>query len=529
MTCPVPEQFEERALLVPPTARDGALTCELLRRSGIEATALENMGSLLEELERGAGAVLLTEDLIGVPAMGKLVAFVEHQPGWSDLPIIMQMRGANESLAASRLLRALGNVTLLERPASIRSLVSAVRTAIRSRRRQYMIRDQMRQIAEARAEAERLSRIKDEFLATLSHELRTPLNAIFGWTQLLKQGQGDARMVAEGVAAIDRNVRVQTQLIEDLLDVSRIISGKLHLKRQMVEAATVVAAAMESVKPAADAKRIGLEARLDAQPAPLMGDAARLQQVLWNLLSNAIKFTPEGGAVTVSTQRAGDMLRMVVTDTGEGISPDFLPHMFERFSQADASSTRKHGGLGLGLSIVKSLVEMHGGTVGVLSTGRGEGTAFTVELPLHVPEAGAPRAAPGVLRPLQEHHPEVRGLKVLVVDDEPDARDVVRRFLLACEAVPAVAASAAEAYVLLAEFKPDVILSDIGMPGEDGYQFIRAVRKNGIGVPAVAVTAFARTEDRARSLEAGFQSHMPKPVEPAELLTVIAELAGARR
>jgi signal transduction histidine kinase len=528
MNRPASEGFENRALLVAPTSRDGQVTCELLGRAGIEAMAVK-MEELIGELERGAGAVLLTEEVIAAPSMGELIGFIERQPAWSDLPIVMQMRGANESPAAARILRALGNVTLLERPASIRSLISAVRTAIRSRRRQYQIRDQMQEIAEARAEAERLSRMKDEFLATLSHELRTPLNAIFGWTQLLKQDLTNAALVADGVATIDRNVRVQTQLIEDLLDVSRIISGKLLLNLRPVEPAVWMAAAIESVKPAADAKEIRLQAQFEAPPVTMMGDSARLQQVLWNLLTNAIKFTPRGGRITVASQRVDDRLVITVTDTGEGIREDFLPLMFQRFSQADASSTRQHGGLGLGLSIVKSLVEMHGGTVRVTSRGRGKGATFTVELPIEAP-SGAATAARAPLLPLSDgHHAALRGLKVLVVDDEPDARDVVRRFLLACEAVPAVAASAAEARVLLHEFQPDIILSDIGMPGQDGYEFIRDVRRHGINIPAVAVTAFARTEDRARSLEAGFQSHMPKPVEPAELLTVIAELVGPGR
>jgi CheY-like chemotaxis protein len=259
------------------------------------------------------------------------------------------------------------------------------------------------------------------------------------------------------------------------------------------------------------------------------GDFARLQQVLWNLLTNAIKFTPEGGKIEVVAERVGTGVELWVTDTGEGISADFLPVMFQRFSQADGSTTRKHGGLGLGLSIVKSLVEMHGGTVDATSGGLGKGSTFVVRLPARVPGAelavsrGGRRTGDG--RDDAECR-KLRGIKVLVVDDEADARDVVRRFLLACDAVPALAASAAEAHEVLRQFKPDVILSDIGMPGQDGYAFMRAVRESGNTTPAVAVTAFARSEDRVKSLQAGFQTHLPKPVEPEELLAVIAGLAG---
>nr|MDQ3349971.1 PAS domain S-box protein [Acidobacteriota bacterium] len=389
----------------------------------------------------------------------------------------------------------------------------------------------------ARAEAERAGLMKDEFLATLSHELRTPLNAILGWAQiLLPRAAGDEEL-AEGLEVIERNTRVQTQLIDDLLDMSRIISGKIRLDVQRVDVQDVIKAAIASVRQSADAKGIRIETMLDPLAGPVRGDPARLQQCFWNLLSNAIKFTPKGGKVQVALERVNSHLEACVTDTGEGIAPDFLPHLFERFRQADASTTRRHGGLGLGLSIVKQLVELHGGTVRGKSGGAGQGATFCVELPLvilHAPDESAHRAHPASRghAPPAIDHPSLDGIKVLAVDDEPDARGLVRRVLEGCGASVLLASSAAEALDLIRRERPDVILSDIGMPVEDGYDLIRKVRalppEEGGRTPAAALTAFARAEDRMRALRAGFQTHVAKPVEPAELTAVVASLAMHR-
>jgi PAS domain S-box-containing protein len=384
----------------------------------------------------------------------------------------------------------------------------------------------------ARVEAERTSRMKDEFLATLSHELRTPLNAILGWTQLLKRDQQDPEMLSEAISVIERNVRVQTQLIEDLLDMSRIISGNVRLDVQGVELSEIINAAMEGVKPTAETKGVRLEKVIDRLVGPVSGDPARLQQVLWNLLTNAIRFTPKGGKVRVLAEVMQSHVEISVVDTGEGISPDFLPHLFERFSQADGSAKRKHRGLGLGLSIVKNLVEMHGGTVRANSRGEGQGATFIIELPLRVAKSSEGEEHPPHPRMLLSglsvecERPNLRGIKVLLVEDEADAAEFVRRFLVECEAVLALAASAAEAQKLLLTFKPDVIVSDIGMPQKDGYEFIRDVRKQGLMTPAVAISAYARAEDRIRSAQTGYQTHLAKPVDTAELLAVIASLAG---
>ena len=381
----------------------------------------------------------------------------------------------------------------------------------------------------ARVEAERTSRMKDEFLATLSHELRTPLNAILGWTQLLKRDQQDPEMLSEAISVIERNVGAQTQLIEDLLDMSRIISGNVRLDVQRVELSEIINAAMEGVKPTAETKGVRLEKVIDRLVGSISGDPARLQQVLWNLLTNAIKFTPKGGKVRVFAEVMQSHVEISVADTGEGISPDFLPHLFERFSQADGSAKRKHRGLGLGLSIVKNLVEMHGGAVRANSRGKGQGATFIVRLPLQAPKSSEGEENPPHTRMLLSvecERPNLRGIKVLVVEDEADARELIRRFLVECEALPAVAGSVAEAQKLLLTFKPDVIVSDIGMPQKDGYEFIRDVRKQGLTTPAVALSAYARAEDRIRSAQTGYQTHLAKPVEPAELLAVIASLAG---
>jgi PAS domain S-box-containing protein len=389
----------------------------------------------------------------------------------------------------------------------------------------------------ARAEAERTSQMKDEFLATLSHELRTPLTAILGWSQVLRRGGRGEADLQKGLQTIERNARAQAQLIEDLLDMSRIMSGKVLLDVQAVAPAAVVDAAIETVRPAAAARNIRIER--DYRPCGMVAaDPGRLQQVVWNLLSNAIKFTPQDGTVRITLREENGAAEIVVADTGIGIRAEFLAHVFEHFRQADASSTRRHGGLGLGLSIVKHLVEQHGGTVAAASPGEGHGATFTVRLPLaaRIPGAerpprpalpdGAPRAAAsGDLR-------DLGGLRVLIVDDEPDTRELIKRVLSDCNADVVTADSAPAALSLLTRWQPDLLLSDIGMPEMDGFELLAQVRALGAeaggNVPAIALTAFARSEDRLRTLAAGFTDHIAKPVEPPELVAAVA-LAAARR
>jgi hypothetical protein len=389
----------------------------------------------------------------------------------------------------------------------------------------------------ARAEAERTSRIKDEFLATLSHELRTPLSAILGWTQILATGSKNQADIIDGLKTIERNARAQTQIIDDLLDMSRIISGKVRLDVQRIDLASIVQAAVETTTHAANAKGVRIHAVLDPSSGLVSGDPNRLQQVFWNLLTNAIKFTPKGGSVQVLLERVNSHLEVSVTDTGEGIAPEFLPHVFDRFRQADASTTRRHGGLGLGLSIVKQLVELHGGSIRVQSNGVGQGSTFIITLPITVlhgePEPLAerrhPRAASS-LASMSDACTKIEGIRVLVVDDEPDARSLVKRLLEDCQAIVTTAATTVEAQTLLQSGKFDVLVSDIGMPGDDGYALIRRIRSldhsKGGNIPAIALTAYGRAEDRVKAVNAGFQMHLTKPIEPVELITMIAGATG---
>ncbi|MDI1476010.1 ATP-binding protein [Polyangium sp. y55x31] len=382
----------------------------------------------------------------------------------------------------------------------------------------------------ARAEAERASRMKDEFLATLSHELRTPLNAILGWAQLVQRPGIRPDQLAKGLAVIERNTHLQAQLINDLLDVSRIVAGKIHVEMQPTQLAPVVEAAIEACRASAEAKGVTLRGPPDPARVAVRGDPARLQQIVWNLVSNAIKFTPKGGRVDVSMRQEGERAVITVRDTGQGIGPEFLPFLFERFRQADSSMARRHGGLGLGLSIVKRLVELHGGTVCAESEGIGMGATFKVELPC---EASERSRMPSRLPPIVPANDprNLQGVAVLVVDDEADSRELVKRVLEEHEAVVCTAASAAEALDVSASRTIDLIVSDIGMPGMDGYALMREIRarRNGHGkeVVAVAVTAFARPEDRERALAAGYRAHLAKPFEPSELVSLLAGLREA--
>lgn len=383
----------------------------------------------------------------------------------------------------------------------------------------------------ARNEAERASQLKDEFLATLSHELRTPLNAILGWSQLILSGNMKQEDIHRGLETIERNARAQNKLIEDLLEMSSIISGKVRLDMQRLDIAGLVDAAVESVKPTAEAKGIILEKTIDRRVNPISGDSNRLQQVFWNLLSNAIKFTPKGGRIEIVVEQIGSYLEIGIHDSGLGISPDFMPHVFERFRQADASLTRQYGGLGLGLAIVKQLVELHGGVVRAESAGMDKGSSFIVNLPAASDKASN-ETLPVKRNLLGKENFSLSGINVLVVDDEPDARELIRKILTRCHADVTTAASATEGLELLETVVPDVIVSDIGMPEKNGYQFIREVRsrslEKGGNIPAIALTAFARPQDQANAANAGFQAHLSKPVEPGELIAEIGKLVGSK-
>jgi CheY-like chemotaxis protein len=392
----------------------------------------------------------------------------------------------------------------------------------------------------ARLEAERNGRLKDEFLATLSHELRTPLNAILGWARLLHGGQLDANTASRAIESVERNAIIQTKLVEDLLDVSLIITGKWRLETRPVDLCASVETSLEAVRTTAEAKEITLMRELDSRVGLVMGDPSRVQQILWNLLSNAVKFTPKRGLIQVRVTRDGANAAISVKDNGKGISEEFLPYVFERFRQADGSLTRRYGGLGLGLAIARHLAELHGGTIEVESAGENQGALFTLKLPLlsewsserptaeviPFPSVAASEAVP------PELSTTLKGLRILVVDDEPGSRELLLTLLSHCGAEVLTGSSAAEALAEVARSKPDVLISDIEMPDEDGYALVRKLRsledELAPHLPAVALTAHARTEDRMQALAAGFDTHVSKPVEPAELVTVVASLAHRR-
>ncbi|WP_437878827.1 ATP-binding protein [Sorangium sp. So ce513] len=389
----------------------------------------------------------------------------------------------------------------------------------------------------ARADAEEANRLKDEFLATVSHELRTPLNAILGWSHLLQAKDAAPEQRERGLQAIERNARSQARLIEDILDVSRIITGRVRLDVHPIDPGAIVGAAVESLRPTADAKGVALELAVEARDVRILGDATRLQQVFWNLVSNAVKFTPAGGVVRASVAQRGRDLHVEINDTGQGILPDFLPFVFDRFSQADSSTTRRHGGLGLGLAIVRHLVELHGGRASARSEGEGRGATFEVVLPVADPaqaerdgrfrarHGSAPdRAPPGA--PARR----IDGVRVLVVDDEADAGEIAGSMLRELGGEPRVVCSAEEALRALVEFRPDILVSDLGMPHEDGFALMHKVRAlppdEGSAIPAIAITAYARREDRQRALAAGFQVYLTKPIDAAALSEAVSSLAA---
>lgn len=442
------------------------------------------------------------------PVLGKRIEITGMRADGSEFPVELAIvaHGSRDAPIFTAYLR---DITDLKRAAQERETLLASERA-------------------SRDEAERAGRMKDEFLATLSHELRTPLNAILGYAQLVRLSNMGKADLDEAVAIIERNANLQAQLIDDLLDMNRIVSGKLRLHLQPVDVAEVIDAAASTVQPSLDAKGIRLEKFIDASAGKVQGDPVRLQQVVWNLLSNAIKFTPKGGCVQVTLQRVDSQIDIVVTDNGEGIAAEFLPHIFDRFRQADASTTRAHSGLGLGLSIVRHLVKLHNGQVRAESAGLGQGSKFTVTLPLYEEESaadqGCPEASPTART---ERKPDLAGIQALIVDDEQDGRALVKRLLEDRHAVVETACSAEEAMRLIQTRKFDVLISDIAMPVEDGFQLLRRVRQrpgDNQQIPAVALSAFARSEDRRRAVREGFQRYLSKPVHADELIAVIAAL-----
>jgi signal transduction histidine kinase/ActR/RegA family two-component response regulator len=408
------------------------------------------------------------------------------------------------------------------------SILSQARLSLLAKRQQLLVSAQ-----DARRAAEDANRLKDEFLSNVSHELRTPLTAIKGWAQMLRAGRLNTAQAAHGLETIVRNAESQNQIINDLLDVSSIITGKMRLDVAPLNLGSVIEAAVETVRQAAEAKGIRLSVLVDSVAETVTGDAARLQQVVWNLLSNAVKFAPKGGRVEVRLERADSHVEIIVADNGQGIKPEFLPYVFERFRQEEGGTSRHQGGLGLGLAIVRQIVELHGGTVHAASEGLGKGATFRVALPIAPvlsvsPDESRGKAAGGRLA--IEKPPSLAGVRVLFVDDDADARELITMMLAQDGAEVRTAVSAAEALAVCDEWRPDVLISDIGMPGEDGYMLMKKLREReserGEHIPAIALTAYGRREDCQRALSVGFESYIPKPVEQAELLAAVASLTN---
>lgn len=486
------------------------------------------------KLTRVAAAIVMGGAIVGMHYTGMEAA--HFAPGSicleANVGITQDLLAAVVTVTALLLLTIATLVAVYDSRLEDRSRILAASLATSAERQTLYLHEQ-----KARVEAERLSEMKDEFLSTLSHELRTPLNAMLGWAQLLMDGGKDEKMLQRGLQTIERNARAQSQLIEDMLDMSRLIAGKVRIEVDRTWPSDFIAAAVETVRPTALAKNVRLDTLIESHAGPLAADAGRLQQVMTNLLSNAIKFTPAGGAVRVSSRRIGESIVIEVSDNGIGIAPEFLPHVFDRFRQADASSTRRHGGLGLGLSIAQQLVELQGGQLTAASAGEGEGATFTLSMPLPGLEADTPTSPDCLLKThdsdaVRASSGALGGLTILVVDDERDSLDIVHYVLADMAATIVTASTAYEALQMIDSLQPDLMVSDIGMPGMDGLELIRRVRASGnprvAGVRALALTAFSRKEDRLGSLEAGFDEYLSKPVTPAELVRAVLTLCDNR-
>jgi len=528
MERPQESRADERILIFAPVGKDAPLTLDVLNRTDLRGCVCPTAHELCLEFLQGASVIMLTEEALEDPGIGELMELLRSQPAWSDIPILVFADAERSAiyLRTLRLLEGLRNVVLLERPIRLGAALSLIRSAMRGRRRQYELRDLLNALAVAREEAETANRLKDEFLATLSHELRTPLNAILGWTTMLRDGNVQPRHVMRALETIHRNATAQVQIVNDLLDVSRIVRGHVQIAPAVMPLIPLLMLAVESITPTAEARGVRLTSSFPSESVFIWGDHDRLQQVFWNLLANAVKFTSHGGCVNVSVNVEGAEARISVSDTGAGISPHFLPHVFERFRQADGSSTREHGGLGLGLSIVRHLVELHGGRMTAESDGEGRGATFTVYLPSR--PADLRQAAMDPEPPDRRRALGLEGAHILIVDDEPDARDLLRAILAATGARISEADSVPEAVRIFSEDRPDIVLADVAMPGQDGYALMRAIRslpnREGAQVLAVAVSAYARREDRQRAVKAGFDDHVSKPVQTDDLFNALARL-----
>lgn len=510
-------------LVVLPTGRDAKLVSATLEEAGVEVEVCPSVGELVIRARHGAGAIVIAEEAIRHDNLAVLANIIKGQPVWSDLPVILLSSSAASSERLSAFVGNVLNITIIDRPLQKAVLISAVKGALRARERQYQTRDLLEELKET-------DRQKDQFLATLSHELRTPLNSMLGWIRMLRtEDNGVDRQHA--LEVIERNARSQTQIMNDILMLSRVVTGKLAMDRHPLDLLEVIRAAVDVVRPSLEPKQIELVLALGEVPLIVNGDFDRLQQVFWNLLANAVKFTPDGGTITIHAQAEGEQIGVTVTDTGKGIEADFLPFAFERFRQADTSFTRKVGGLGLGLAIVRTIVEQHDGTVTVSSQGEGRGANFTVTLP----RAGVVNAEvfPPISRALPPATIPHTAIRILLAEDDDDARDMMTVMLRQQNLEVTAVSTATAALESIAKDPPNLIISDVGMPDLDGYTLIEKIRQlpaaQGGRVPAIALTGYAGIHDRARSMRAGFQAHLAKPIDFNELFEAIERLSSGPR
>ena len=516
------KNLENRVLVLMPTGRDAILICETLKKVGIEAESCADAGDLSAQIRVGAGAVLLAEEALERGILERLAESFNSQPVWSDLPIVLFAGNAHN---AERLAATVGtrfNATIVERPIRIPMLISAVRGALRARERQYQSRNLLHQLEES-------DRQKDLFLATLSHELRTPLNSILGWIQLLRGKSSQKIDAAHGLDVIERNAKAQSEIVSDILFVSRIITGKLILEFEPIDLIPILEEAVEVVLPSVNAKQIRLQTFFDSNIKKIEGNRDRLKQAFWNILSNAVKFTPPNGQIDINATVNGTTAEIEFSDSGSGIEPDFLPFIFERFRQADNSYTRQVGGLGLGLAIVRHLIEIHGGQINVKSEGINRGASFIVTLPLLIYKNSAADAVDN-LETFEKSNADglPAGIRILLVEDNDDSREMLKVLFAQHNFETTAVSSSAEAIAVIGEFQPNILISDIGMPNEDGYELIRRIRqlppeKCGL-IPAVALTGYASVHDRDLAVQAGFQEHCPKPVDVDALIDLIKKL-----
>jgi len=512
--------IERRILILAPTSRDAVLTCTILHDNGVESAVCEDVPMLVRELQRDAGAVLLAEEIVSGGRSRPIADAIAAQPPWSDLPVILITGQGADSPAVSLALESLGNVTLVERPTRVTSLVSAVHSALRARERQYQARDHLMEREKTAEALRQADRRKDEFLATLAHELRNPLAPIRNALQILRMTASDDPTAERVCEMMERQVNHMVRLVDDLMEVSRITRGLIELREEETDVATVILSAVETSKPLVEAGEHQLAVSLSPEPIPLRGDSMRLAQVFANLLNNAAKYTDHGGQIWLTAKRVGPTAVVTVRDNGIGLPEDMLPTVFDMFMQADRSANRSQGGLGIGLTLVKSLVELHGGTISVHSDGPGQGSEFTVRLPVATEtktKSRQPASAADASR--------APSRRVLVVDDNKDAAVSLAMLLKFLGTDVDTANDGQAALAVMETNRPDVVLLDIGMPGMDGFEVARRIRErhDWDGVVLIALTGWGQTEDRNRTRAAGFDHHLVKPAD----ITTLQSLLGS--